>query len=50
MIIVLTVIIIIVVCFIVAFIEQSIKCKKLTGKSLLWWWTRDRNKRDPSGK
>jgi len=42
---------VIVLCFVVAFIEENIKMKKLTGKSLWWHWTRSneqkkKNKKD----
>ena len=34
----LVVLVIVVVCFVVAFIEQNKRVKKLTGKSLFYWW------------
>lgn len=33
-----TAVFIVIACFFIAFLEENHKMKKLTGKSLLWWW------------
>jgi len=36
--IVITIVFVVIACFFIAFLEENHKMKKLTGKSLLWWW------------